>query len=704
MRTRALNLAILAAGIMHLSACGENGSQSAASSSAGTNDQTLALPSASIVTSMLDGEAAAEVTQTRKVAAAATPGQPACPEQIRTAGAMLPICYAISALPASAIYVSPSGNDNGAGTVTSPFRTLAKAYARVASGGTIVLRSGTYADGWLEINKTGLTIQAYPNELPVFSGAQILDTGWNNEEGGLAWHAYTPMPVTDGSGIKVTDSTQLRQNGINDQDPVGIFADQAWLGAAQLKQVASKASVRAGSFYVDRTAKRVYLSRADASMANISARKIQVSANRQFAQVNAPNLTLRGIKITRYSNTPADHGVIRVEAPASTLLLDNVEITDAAFQAIHFGGNKTTYLDNPILRNVSITGSNWMGVVYNYVRNPKIRWSKIANSNLFSEFLFSPQSGAIKTAKTRHVNIYNSDFIKNNSHGLWFDQSSYDVTIANSKIIDNAGAGVFFEISDQLLMVNNYVRAPLNATTSLSPAVKLAGSSGLRLINNTIVGGSHALGILTDSRSRPGCADPRTASCIAENSDRDYTADRPASIDWMPRLDVLLNNVIAFPTQTGYCDAPAALCITTKAKLSKDTRNPWTVVPIESILHPANASRGIPATLIAGNIYQVSGEAATPTPIITKIQDTPAKHASLPAWQGYTQSAPIQLGLDLVGGSLFVTGDDPNLAPAKWVCDGNSTRLQGGAPVPVDPLINTYLAAGTTRYGCQISR
>lgn len=617
---------------------------------------------------------------------------------------MLPICYATATVPAAAIYVAPSGDDDGAGTLASPFKTLAKAYARVAPGGTIILRNGNYVDASLEINKAGVTIQAYPNELPVFTGARILDAGWNNEEPGLAWHAYTPIPVTDGSGITVTDATQLRQNGINDQDPVGIFSDQAWLGVAQLKQVASKAAVGAGSFYVDRNAKRVYLSRADASPANVSAGKIQVSVNRQFAQINAPNLTLRGIKITRYSNTPADHGVIRVEATASTLLLENVEITDAAFQAIHFGGNKATYLDNPTLRHVSITGSNWMGVVYNYVRNPKIRWSKIANSNLFSEFLFSPQSGAIKTAKTRHVNIYNSDFIKNNSHGLWFDQSSYDVTIASSKIIDNAGAGVFFEISDQLLMVNNYVRAPLNAATSASPAVKLAGSSGLRLINNTIVGGSHALGILTDSRSRPGCADPRTASCIAETSDRDYTADRPASIDWMPRLDVLLNNVIAFPTRAGYCDAPAALCITTKAKLVKDTGNPWTVVPIESILHPANPSRGIPATVIAGNIYQVGTEAPIPTPIITKIQDTPAKHSSLPAWQAYAQSAPIRRGLDVMGGSLFVTGDDPNLAPAKWVCDGNSTKLQGGAPVPVDPLVNTYLAAGTTRYGCQISR
>ena len=75
-------------------------------------------------------------------------------------------------------YVSPTGNDNNAGTIGSPFFTLSKAWSVVPNntGATIYLRGGTYNynSRQLLVGKNGtaansLKVFAFPGEVPVLS-------------------------------------------------------------------------------------------------------------------------------------------------------------------------------------------------------------------------------------------------------------------------------------------------------------------------------------------------------------------------------------------------------------------------------------------------------------------------------------------------------------------------------------------------------
>jgi hypothetical protein len=76
----------------------------------------------------------------------------------------------------SALYVSPSGTDGAAGTVTAP-TTLTSAISRIASGGTIYMRGGTYAysstvtipAGSNGTSAARTTLSAYPGETPVLN-------------------------------------------------------------------------------------------------------------------------------------------------------------------------------------------------------------------------------------------------------------------------------------------------------------------------------------------------------------------------------------------------------------------------------------------------------------------------------------------------------------------------------------------------------
>lgn len=96
---------------------------------------------------------------------------------------------------ASTFFVSPAGSDSAAGTQAAPFasilRALAAARAAASPPSTIVLREGTYflsAPLELDAGDSGLSVQAFPGEVPVISGGVPL--------AGLAWkNVPRPSPA-----------------------------------------------------------------------------------------------------------------------------------------------------------------------------------------------------------------------------------------------------------------------------------------------------------------------------------------------------------------------------------------------------------------------------------------------------------------------------------------------------------------------------
>lgn len=391
------------------------------------------------------------------------------------------------------------------------------------------------------------------------------------------------------------------------------------------------------------------------------------------------------------SNSLGDYGVVRIEHPTSrttplkNIRLENVEIVGSAMQAVQTlvsdsAGYSRTYpqdiIDGVTFRNVTIADSNWMGIASNWTDGLTLDQVRITRSNMAGEFKNSPQSGALKTSRNREIRVLDSEIKDNNSHGLWFDQSNYDVVVAGNTITGNNGSAVFWEISDKLLMVDNYVSAPASGAN----AVKIAGASGVRLVNNTLVGGRDVLGVYTDSRSKPGCADPSQPLCTSSySSDRDGVRPKLATMDWMPRIDLMINNIVAHPTGTGYCSGSAAMCLTTS--------NAGATAPVQSILHQAEAARGIPETIIDGNVY-VNGSGAV-------VRAGSGSYTTAAAWSAALAVSPYSL-----------TGRESTAkAGTGWVNSlGDPTALLAAAhddaiPAPNDALINTFAPTGTRHYG-----
>jgi parallel beta-helix repeat protein len=438
-----------------------------------------------------------------------------------------------------------------------------------------------------------------------------------------------------------------------------------------------------GTFWTDRESNRLYLDASDAGKPGI-----EVSEVDDWGMIAAADVTIEGIRITRYSNSADDYGVIDISATADNATLRNVEISDAAFQALTFNGKDADQIDGGMLESVTVGGANWMGVVAVYTDGVIIRDSLLTGLNRWDEFASSPQSGALKTSRTRRMKVIDSEISNNRGQGLWFDQSNYDIQVAGNVITENSANGVFFEISDKLLLINNYIRTNAGASGA---SVKLAGSSGLRLVNNTIVGGADVVGIYVDKRSFPGCSDPRNKLCAGSiNSDRDIARHLPDTLDWMPRLDMMLNNVIAYPTAAGLCGERVNVCITDYNRVD---RNTVATQPIDGILHPADPESGIPATVMNGNVYASEGGAIIGVP--DPSNDATIGLSTLGAFSESMRKAKMSLeGLEADGlvGDAYVNGDG---TPTEAL----SVLHERAPPVPVDTDINAYIVAGTRHFG-----
>lgn len=593
-------------------------------------------------------------------------------------GAKLPLQYDLASLTGTVRFVATNGSDSNAGTIASPYATLSKAVSSSASNDTIVVRGGTYrAQRNINVSKSGLKIKAYPGETPEFKDSTSVNGGWTTE-GSYKYISYTPRPLSESQGVPFNDLNEDYNLITGGEKGVGVgrYPDQAWIGDNELRQVDAKSYLADGKFWVDRSNNRLYLTATDAGKSNIEVSPNVTDSKYYFLEINKTGVSIEGIKVVRYSTLAKQQGAILINPEGDDFKLNHVVVLD-----IPFIGIKVNEADNVKFTNITMGKVGWQTIDTLKTDNFTLDSSVINDNDYFEEFSSSPASGAIKTGQNRGTTISNSSFSKNLSHAVWFDQSNINSTVANNTFIDNGDSSIFFEISDGLTLVNNYFRA-----YDAEKTVRAIGSSGVVAVNNTIVGGGSPFTVSVDDRSHPGCQ--LDSGCYHYSSDVQQRFPIPATLDWMPRLDIFINNIVAYPT--GGSDLCGKSIKTLVCFMTYHSQN-GRYKPIETIIHKADSSRGIPQTAIGGNVY------ANGSGVLFRVTDPSVNYSSLSSWSSAMAGAPVNIaGIDASTSSK--AGD-------SWVsADGTPTsalsaKHSEATSVPVHAEINKWIPAGTKHYG-----
>ncbi len=261
-----------------------------------------------------------------------------------------------------------------------------------------------------------------------------------------------------------------------------------------MTQVQSLALVRAGTFYVDYAAKKLYLG------SNPAGHIVRGSEIAKAATIQGAGSTLRGVGFQRFAPSVPDMGAITAEKDGVTV--ENVIAQDNAVTGIHAVGANIT------LRNVTLARNGMLGGSASTADNFKAT-GILAYGNNTEQFNQAPVAGGFKISRSRNVQFADSSFIRNSGPGLWLDESVYNGQITHDDFMANTGHGLIMEISAKFVVADNVI------TGNTGNGIKLNDTSNVDIWNNTISENGRNLNIVQDTRrasnrSVPG-HDPRQA-------------------------------------------------------------------------------------------------------------------------------------------------------------------------------------------------
>jgi len=391
-------------------------------------------------------------------------------------------------VPEGAIFVAPSGADTNKGTIGSPLRTVARAISVASSGSTIVLRAGTYHESiTVPSTRSRLTIQAYPKETVWFDGSSVVST-WSGA--GSAWVSSGWTAQFDSSPtftFGAQDGTTASWTFVNPARPLAAHPDQVWVDGIAQVQVASAAAVVPGAFYVDYTAKKLYLG------TDPRGKTVRASDIATAISLRGEGGVLRGVGVRRYAPSVPHMGAVTAEKRGITI--ENVVIADNATSGLFVKDSGS------VVRSVTLERNGMMGASAS-VADALTITGVLSRNNNTEGFNNSPVSGGFKITRSRGVSVTNSVFLHNAGPGLWFDESVYDGTVTGNDIIDNAGHGLILEISAKFTVANNIVSG------NRDNGMKINDTASVEVWNNTVVGNGRSINIVQDSRRASNLSTP----------------------------------------------------------------------------------------------------------------------------------------------------------------------------------------------------
>lgn len=401
-------------------------------------------------------------------------------------------------------YVSPDGKDTNTGSLTSPW-SVAKALKSASSGATIVFRGGTYRDINANIPKK-LTLQAYPHEKPWLKGSVEVQ-GWVKD--GTIWRK-------DGWSYSFP-SIEISEN-IDPKYPLAGYRDMVYINGVSLKQVASKAEVVAGTFYVDAANKQLYIGD------NPAAKMVEATALTQAFNMwkstwsDPSHSVVRGLGFAHYADK-----AISVGAPHVTL-----ENNTFAWNGIQGAG---IFATDGIVRGNTFSYNGRKGLGGREAHRILVQGNTITSNNV-ERFAKTWDASGVKFGATDEL-LWRDNLVEHNlAVGLWVDESSTNATIVNNIVRHNESVGIYFEISHKALIAANVVH---NNTPA---GIFVLNSSSARVYNNTLAY-NHANIIIRET--------PRNNTNAKEIAQ---------GITWITRANVVKNNILSNTTSGPLFYAP----------------------------------------------------------------------------------------------------------------------------------------------------
>lgn len=456
-------------------------------------------------------------------------------------------------------WVDPvNGSDSNAGTSSgSPWKTIGKAAAAMASNSTLIMRGGVYGPGvgpgavWTAMtdnatkgytatvfSQSNITVQAAPGETVWWDGSELVDPATFSADGGWWSKAYTPFrrdpqiatwyggtyPPAANNWAALDDPTPDWQFYDYGATYPGLWPEISWIDGIRCQQVWQLSDMVAGmagavdvwgnpcpTVFFDAYANQWYLP------INPTGHTIRITTRQTIFNALGAGQTYRGFGIRRYATLQPQGAAIKLhrnDATLEHLWLEDIQGT--AVTAIGASNSLTTAGLRPTYRNLTVVRPGACGLSAHMVNDLVIDSCKVVNANI-QDFNFAPSAGSVKIDETYGATITNSEFKNANGKHFWTDVDVQNVLVSNCDFDGSEDSAIVLELSRGLTVANNRI-----INCRVDDPIRLMDSEDFVEYNNAYDsnGSGNAAGAawnvnrMTDNRT------PREGNYISYHDDR----------------------------------------------------------------------------------------------------------------------------------------------------------------------------------------
>lgn len=420
-------------------------------------------------------------------------------------------------IPDGAYFVATNGKDINTGkSLDSPW-PIWRACGSTPSGSTIVFRGGTYRNKKIFLTKR-LTLQPYPHEQVWFKGSTPI-LGWIAD--GNIWRK---------DGWTYSFPPNVSSHHIDSKYPMSAHRDMIFIDGVALRQVASIADVKTGTFYVDVLALQLYIGDNPESKTVEGTTQVEAFSMWKNASSDPSGTVVRGMGFTHYAEQGLSVGCSHVTLENNTFAWNGVS---GAYYAPDSGGVPDVSTDGRVVGNTfSYNGKKGLGAAK---AHRLLAENNISTHNNIEQSSKIWDAAGIKVVMSDGIVLRNNRVENNYATGIWVDVSCTNPVVVHNQINDNEMMGIWLEISNKAIIGANVI---CNNPTG----IYLLDSSNSLVFNNTLINNGWNLRVNDSSR-------------VNRN-----ISGYDAGVTWITSNNVFKNNI--FSNATGNKLLHAANCET----------------------------------------------------------------------------------------------------------------------------------------------
>ncbi|MBT8165572.1 MAG: right-handed parallel beta-helix repeat-containing protein [Acidimicrobiia bacterium] len=375
---------------------------------------------------------------------------------------------------------APPGSGGGGSEVppgaisVNPGTNIQSAIDDAPDGATFYIRAGVHRLQRFQ-PKPGNTIIGEPGA--ILNGSRVLN-GWSQE--GSQWWVGGQTQQAARHGVCEPSSPRCR------------YSDDLFVNNVRLEHVDSRSKVDSDSWYFDYGADRIYLGQ------NPSGKTVETSITFGAVYGNSPNVTITGLVVEKYAN-PAQHGAIDNRLNNSDAGGENWVIAGNEVRLNHGVGIKVGKNARVEGNNVHHNGQLGVGAVGS---GSRFENNEIAYNGQIP-FWVDWERGGTKFAKTTNIQLIDNYVHHNDGPGLWADLSAKDMLFANNTVIGNSKAGIYYEISYDAVIRDNYLEGNGFGFDAWlwGGGIVISSSPNVEIYGNTVVNNGDGIGAVEQDRS-----------------------------------------------------------------------------------------------------------------------------------------------------------------------------------------------------------